>query len=229
MTPFRLDRRWREEPSEFEATFITHGNLYQYGFAVDENRVWGEWLFCRPNKKDTRSRVLFQREYDSESNAYLWNVSKVHVKGEKELWKKSTRDNALFVSTAIQLKSEAFKEVFDWIQRSLRVVSSPERLSPSFTIHQILNENEKDAVIDLLHAVDIGVNSIEIEEKEILATDRFHSRGASDSLLKSLLQRKVYEPKFFHQGTDGELIGFDISEESDGSQVLFNLTGQWLT
>lgn len=228
VTPFRLDRRWREEPSEFEATFISHGNLYQYGFAVDENRVWGEWLFCKPNEKDTRFRVLFQREYDLESSTYNWYVSKVHVKGEKELWKKSTRDNALFVSTAIQLKSEPFKEVFNWIQRNLCVVSSPERLSSSFTIHQILGDNDRDAVINFLQAVDIGVESIEIEEKEILATDRFHSRGVSDKLLKSLIQRMVYEPKFFHQGTGGELVNFDISEESDGSQVLFNLAGWWL-
>jgi len=230
--PFKLDRKWKEEPSEFEAVFITDGSLYQYGFAVDENRVWGEWLFSRPNEKDARTRVLFQREYDSEINAYHWYVGKVHVKGEKELWKKSTRDNALFVSTAIQLKSAAFKEVFDWIQRSLHVVTSPDRLSPSFTIHQILNNDEKESVLNFLQAVDIGVKSVEINEKEFPIED-LYQRGMISGKLpaevrKSIKQGKVYETKFIRQGKNGELVGFNIGEESDGSRVLFSLASPWL-
>ena len=234
-TPFKFDRTRREQPSEFEASFVTDGNLYQYGFAVDENRVWGEWLFSRPNELDTRSRTLFQREYDSESGIYHWHVSKKHVKGEKELWKKSTRDNALFISTAIQLKSAAFKHIFDWIQRNLRIIKSPDRLSPSFTIHQIQNYGKKESVIQFLQAVDIGIKSVEIEEKAFTLRDaeeifskNILPRKLRDSMRKSLERGTVYKTNFYHQGTDGELVGLDIHEESDGSQVLFSLASSWL-
>ncbi len=232
VTPFRLDRKWKQEPSEFEAVFVTDDGLYRYGFAVDENRVWGEWLFSRPNEKDTRTRTLFQREYDSESNTYHWYVSKVYVKGEKELWKKSTRDNALFLSTAIQLKSAAFKEVFDWIQRNLRVITSPDRLSPNFTIHQILNNDNKDSVLHFLQAADFDFDSVEFEEKNFRTDDLYQPRMNSDKLpaniRSSIAQGTLYEPIFIREGSNGELVEFHIREESDGNKVLFGLAGQWL-
>ena len=235
VTPFKLDKAWREQPSEFEITFITGGSLYQYGFAVDEKRVWGEWLFSKPNESDTRTRVLFQREYDSENGTYYWNVSKKHIKGEKELWKKSTRANALFISTAIQLQSEALKDIFDWILRNLRIVTSPDRLSPSFTIRQIVNDDKKDSIISFLQAADIGIKSLEVEEQpipkkdaeEILSGDML-PRKVLDKIRKSIERGKYYKTKSLHQGTDGELVEFDMREESDGSRVLFSIAGPWL-
>ena len=233
--PFKLDKAWKEQPSEFEITFITGGSLYQYGFAVDEKRVWGEWLFSKPNESDTRTRVLFQREYDSENGTYYWNVSKKHIKGEKELWKKSTRANALFLSTAIQLQSEALKDIFDWIVRNLRIVTSPDRLSPSFTIRQIVNDDKKDSIINFLQAADIGIKSIEVEEQpipkkdaeEILSSDML-SRKVHEKIRKSTERGNYYKTKSLHQGTDGELVEFDMREESEGSRVLFSVAGPWL-
>ena len=235
VTPFKLDKAWREQPSEFEITFITGGSLYQYGFAVDEKRVWGEWLFSKPNESDTRTRVLFQREYDSENGTYYWNVSKKHIKGEKELWKKSTRANALFLSTAIQLKSEALKDIFDWILRNLRIVTSPDRLSPSSTIRQIVNDDKKDSIISFLQAADIGIKSLEVEKQpipkkdaeEILSGD-MPSRKVHEIIRKSAERGKYYKTKSIHQGTDGELAEFDMREESEGSRVLFSIAGPWL-
>ena len=235
VTPFKLDKAWKEQPSEFEITFITGGSLYQYGFAVDEKRVWGEWLFSKPNASDTRTRVLFQREYDSENGTYYWNVSKKHIKGEKELWKKSTRANALFISTAIQLKSEALKDIFDWILRNLRIVTSPDRLSPGFTIRQIVNDDKKDSIISFLQAADIGIKSLEVEEQpipnkdaeEILSGD-MPSRKVHEKIRKSTERGMYYKTKSLHQGTDGELVEFDMREESEGSRVLFSIAGPWL-
>ena len=38
----------------------------------------------------------------------------------------------------------------------------------------------------------------------------------------------IIKTKSFHQGTDGELVEFDMREESEGSRVLFSIAGPWL-
>ncbi len=233
VSAFKLDKEWRGQPSEFEATFIHGDALYQYGFAVDTDRVWGEWLFSKPNASDTkRTRTLFQREYDAEKGDYAWNISKTNVRGKKELWKTSTRDNALFLSTAIQLKAEIFKEPFYWIQRYLRIIDSPDRLSSSFTVHQCLEEGWKDKVLNLLQAVDIRIKDIDIDVKDFEPSDLptyMLSETVREEFRKKLYGKKILRQiKSYHQGADGKLIPLDFKEESDGTQVVFCIAGPWL-
>ncbi len=230
VSAFKLDEKWRGRPTEFEATFVHGDALYQYGFAVDTNQVWSEWLFSKPNASDTKIRTLFQREYDAEEGAYAWNISKTNVKGEKELWKKSTRDNALFLSTAVQLKAETFREPFNWFQNYLRIVESPERLSPSFTIHQCAEEGWKEKVLNLLQAVDIKIKNIDFDVREIapgeLPSDFL--KNAPDEVRNSKDPIKAIQIKSYHQGADGKLVSFDFKDESDGTQVVFSIAGPWL-
>lgn len=230
ISPFKLDEKWRGKPTELEATFIHSGALYQYGFAVDRNRVWGEWLFCKPNAHDRKIHTLFQREYDLEEGEYVWSISKTKVRGEKEVWKNSTRDNALFLSTAIQLKAEAFKEPFNWIQNYLRVIETTERLSPRFTARLCVEERWKNTVLNLLRAVDIKIKDIEIDEHDIDMTD--FEEILSDTVrekIKNVLQgQKDFQIKSYHHNTDKNLVALDFNEESDGSKVVFSIAGIWL-
>ena len=231
VTPFKLDRQWREKPSEFEAVFIHKGVLFQYGFAVDANRIWSEWLFSRPNEPDTKTRMLFQREYDPENETYCWNISKKNVRGEKELWKKSTRDNALFLSTAIQLKSIAFKTIFDCIRATLRIIASPDRLLPNSTIRQYLKDGWDDKILNFLHAVDIRIVDMEIEEKETLG-EIIDTNTSTERQLDKVRQKndgvRFVHITSFHRDTNGELVGLNFKDESDGSRVVFSLAGPWL-
>lgn len=229
---FKFDKKWRGHPSEFEAIFIHRGALYQYGFAVDTERVFGEWLFSKPNESGTKCRRLYQREYDSMTETYNWYFNRKNLKGEKELWKRSTRDNALFLSTAIQLKSKALKNVFDWIQRHLRVIRSPDRLSPTFTIRQIVEAGRKNEVLNFMRAVDIKIKSLEIEETNFRTAlggnfENFQKKNRNQ-LNKDLQEAQNDRVKSFHEGKDGELVGLNFREESDGIKVIFSLSALWL-
>ena len=231
VTPFKFDGQWREQPSEFEAVFIHKGVLFQYGFAVDANRIWSEWLFSHPNEPDTKTRMLFQREYDPENETYYWNISKKNVRGEKELWKKSTRDNALFLSTAVQLKSTAFKTIFDCIRETLRIIASPDRLLPSSTIRQYSKNGWDDKILKFLRAVDIRIVDMEIEEKVTFWED-FETNTSTETLLDKVRQKndgvKIVHVTSFHRDTNGELVGLNFKDESDGSRAIFSLAGPWL-
>ncbi len=229
--PFKLDEAWSRQPTEFEAVFVHGDALYQYGFAVDTERVWGEWLFYRPNAPGTKTRTLFQREYDSEEGRYVWDINKSYVKGEKGLWKKSTRDNALFLSTAIQLKGDAFKKPFEWIQRFLRIIKSPDRLLPGFTASQCVEGDLKDKIVRIMQSVDIKIKDIDVDVKKI-DSKVFPMDSIPESeravFKKAMVGAKSYKVIFHHQGKTGATVLFDLSDESDGSQVVFSVAGPWL-
>ena len=174
---------------------------------------------------------MFQREYDSENSTYYWYISEKFVKGKKALWRKSTRDNALFLSTAIQLNSSTFRNIFNWIRGNIRIIHSAERHSPSFTAHQYSEKGMASKILDLLQAVDIKIMAMKFDEHEYPSGEFFPidrvSESAREELVKSLRLKKT-EITSFHQSADGILVGLDLNEESDGTQVIFSLAGHWL-
>lgn len=222
----------RNQPSEFEIIFIYGGGLYQYGFSIDKERVYGEWLFSKPNTEKSRTRTLFQREYNKDNDSYVWDINNTFVKGEKEVWKKSTRSNALFLSQAVQLNAMDLKEPFDWIQKYLKIIESPDRLSSGFTARQCIEEGWKDKVLNLLQSVDIKIQEIEIETKDIDNSDFPDDmpKAVKDALMEMLKGKKgkTFKVISFHKDDNGNLVPLDFSDESDGTRVLFGLSGPLL-
>jgi len=228
---FKLDKEWSAQPTEFEAVFIHDGALYQYGFAVDEERVWGEWLFSSPNDPKKNKRTLMQREYDAETEKYEWYINPTHVRGEKELWKKSTRDNALFLSTAVSLKSETFKIPFNWIQKKLAIINSPNRLSGIYTAKKCEKIESKKKIINILTSTDLGIVDIGVDigefDPKMLPKDM--PTELRDKMMKDARGKKFLNKILsYHEDIDDGLVAFEMSEESGGTQILFNLAGPWL-
>ena len=114
VTPFMFDPETPKQPSEFEIIFIQDNVRYQYGFSATEERIWSEWLFAFPKG---RSQRWFERNYDPEIGEYTWHLD-ANLKGEKKVWKDSTRDNALFLSTAVQLNAEVLTIIFDFFNKT---------------------------------------------------------------------------------------------------------------
>ena len=222
-----------ERPSTFEIVFVHQETLYQYGFAVDQQRVWSEWLFARPNKDKSRTRGLFQREFDATEQNYSWDINHTHIKGQKELWKKSTRDNSLFLSQAVQLNAEDLKTPFSWIQDNFGVIKSANGLPYNFTARQCDGKDKKTEILELLQSVDIRIQDINIEKKEVnfnLSSIPFVDKVFPKEFLENFRKEKFpkLEIKLSHQQESGSLIPLHIDEESKGTQVLFGLAGLWL-
>ena len=83
VAPFRLSQAARNEPSEFEAIFITDNIRYQYGFAVTEDRVIEEWLMAFPKG---RLQQWLLRTWDEEKESYDWRLGS-NLAGEKKYGK----------------------------------------------------------------------------------------------------------------------------------------------
>ena len=120
LIPFILDEDTVNQPTEFEVSFIVDNIRYQYGFSASSLQIFDEWLFAFPAG---RPQKWFERVWDEESGKHLWKFSQF-LSGTKKLWQQSTRDNALFLSTAVQLNSEQLKPIFDWFNQTLRFVGT---------------------------------------------------------------------------------------------------------
>jgi uncharacterized protein len=225
--PYRLDPGCRKRPSEFEIVFIVHGTVYQYGFSADYQRVHAEWLYETP--AEGRIRHMFSRETNKAHNDYDWYINP-RVRGERKLWQESTRDNALFLSTAIQLNSLEFQAPFDWIKSKLRVLMGNHLVNHQYTAHRCHVHDEKRSVLDIVRAVDVGVFDIKTTEDEISDSSIPSDIPESlrNKLLKEMRGQKVYGVEIGRKAKDGKLVYFDLDDESTGTNILYNLAAPWL-
>lgn len=227
VSSFLFDSNSIDEPSEFEIVFISEGTRYQYGFRVDRERVWEEWLFAVPN--NGRTQRWFHRLYDVDIGETEWYINQ-SIKGEKEIWKKSTRDNALFLSSAVQLRAEVFQDVFSWFRKRLRVITSGQRLSEFHTGVRCKNQETKEKILRFLNFADMHIVDIAAKEHE-WSEDMIPGNVPGDirsAISRQMAGSKLLEISVGHKNDRGEIVYLDFAEESDGTQALFSLTGPWL-
>ncbi len=221
-----------DKPTEFEIIFIANDVRYQYGFAATQQRITEEWLFAFPSG---RSQQWLSRVYNVDSQEYQWFINATQVKGERELWKKSTRDNALFLSTAAQLNSEQFTSILGWFRQNLRVIGTTDKISPFKTFDLCKSSTGKEKVLQFMNAADISINDIELTEKSL---EDFLSKtsfpAAREQFLQSLKDKGDEglqippEIKFLHQTSDGRSFQLPLHRESTGTRRLFGNAGVWL-
>ncbi|MDE0094823.1 MAG: ATP-binding protein [Gammaproteobacteria bacterium] len=224
--PFRLSRDTRQAPSEFEVTFIVGRIRYQYGFSATADRIHEEWLLAYPKG---RPQHWFGRSWNEANRNHDWEFGN-SLTGEKQLWQKSTRENALFLSTAVQLNSEQLRPIYDWFSHTLRT-SNAAGWSPGFSASMCEDDSGgKTRVMGFLRAADLGIQDI-IVEKKPFDTDALPD-NMPDSMKKEISRKlkgkQFLEIKTSHMDTEGKVENFDFEEESDGTQKLFSLAGPWV-
>lgn len=218
VTPFLMDVGSRKKPCEFEVIFVSEGVRYQYGFAVTEKRIMGEWLSTYPKGRPQR---LITREYDTRKKSDMWG-SMTKLSGSRKLLQDATRANALFLSTAIQLNNELLRPAFDWFSKTLHVVSSRGPAS-LYSMELCKDQRKKRAVLDFLKASDINIDDIEIEEESI-SLETFPD-DMPDSLKKQLKMQLSMRPYSLYRVHKHAMQKFNWHDESEGTQKLFEFAG----
>jgi len=223
--PFLFDKEVNE-PTEFEINFIYDKVRYQYGFAVTKEKITEEWLIAYPKR---RAQNWFVRVYDEKAKDYKWQFGD-KLTGKKQIWKSSTRSNALFLSTAVSLNSEQLKPVFDWFAKKLKIAGVG-GWEPSFTMSKCLDKKYKENILRFLKIADIDIEDIEIK------VDKFDPFDLPDDMPIELKEKIVQglkgkklikEVKFYHLDNYGKKVALDFNDESDGTQKLFAFIGPWI-
>lgn len=220
--PFRLVPSYRDLPSEFEVIFIAEGVRYQYGFTATSTQIHEEWLYAYPKGQAQR---WFVREWDENEKTYQWS-SGDYLQGDKSVWQRNTRENALFLSTAVQLNSKQLQPVFDWFLNTLKFIGV--HGAGQGTTAELIDTGKKSDVLKYLQAVGIEMADILVEPRAFEG-ERLQElpEEIKDKLIKkfSYVSAKV---KTIYSDSTGELVEFSLDDESDGTQKFFKLVGPWI-
>jgi len=217
--PFKLDAASGRLPTEFEVTFIVDGVRYQYGFAMTAQRIVSEHLLVYKAFKPQR---WFARRFDVESGKDVYDFGP-GLKGAKNLWEGATRPNALFLSMAVQLNSDALRAVFDWFANRLVIFNEQAPLSQQFSVQMLKQETQRKAICEFLRAADISIADIEVTTRQAM----FHSFRfdlTTGKREEEAGEQAVDEVKFHHVTDQGKAV-FDLMDESSGTRNLLFLTG----
>lgn len=213
------------EPSEFELIFVEGGVRYQYGVVLTRQRIESEWLIAYPKGSP---QTWFERDASSDDG---WKFG-ANFKGQRKLWQDATRDNALFLSTAVQLKSEQLLPVFDWFRLRLRVIAPYTRLAPVFSIQECERDEQiKASIVGFLKSADLGIEGVKISRHKVKLDESQLPKDMPEQvrqqLVRSMSQERT-ELHLLHKTPDGKDVSLGLNEESGGTQQLFGLAGPLL-
>jgi len=222
---FLLDEMTADAPTEFEIVFIAGGVRYQYGFAATSERVVEEWLIAFPKG---RSQRWFGRIWNKKKDLYEWEMGN-SLLGQKLLWQESTRPNALFLSTAVQLNSTQLQPVYDWFEYTLRI-GSLERWNPEFTASLCKKSDLRVKILEFIKAADLDIQDIEVESEKMSAKHLLDElpEEFKNKLLKDMKDSEVYNIRTVHRTAQGKSVRFDFDDESDGTKKFFAMTGPFI-
>ncbi|HEY3776779.1 MAG TPA: ATP-binding protein [Rhizomicrobium sp.] len=225
--PFRLSSVTKSQSTDFEIAIIKDGVRYEYGFSLGPQRVENEFLLEYPHG---RGRRLFERTWNGKDEEYEWNFS-THFTGNKSLWRDATRDNALFLSMAVQLNNQQLKPVFEWFQKRLVVIVGNMSMNAGLTLKLFESQRGKDHLLSFIREADSGISDVEIQ-REPLSSGPGYMIGAGAPIIEqgpANSPPNLVRVSFSHLATDTrERVKFDLSDESNGTQALFKNAGAWL-
>jgi uncharacterized protein len=241
--PFRLNTESEKNPSIFEIIFVHKNIRYQYGVALNRKRVYEEWLIAFPNE---RQQNWFERQYLPDNpktkadDGYLWSFGR-GLKGEKERIKRFVRVNSLFLSHAAQNNHPQLTEVFEWFQKFLNVIDY-QYSGKYFTLNKCQDDNFRQQIVKIINEADIGISDIRIHQKTArlnAPTENgksgfaiFMDTDALENPEKNTVTMKDsdnLEAITLHKKNDSQQeVQFDLDEESQGTQRLFDISGRWI-
>lgn len=224
---FRFDKTSCKEPSEFQIIFVKDNVRYQYGFSVDEKRVFEEWLFAYPSG---RAQQWFSRVFDKEKNEYSWKFSNF-LKGAKQQIADLTRSDVLFLSNAVKLNNEQLVPIFEWFQKDLVLIDSSRGTGLNYknSIDLIKTEEGKKRILEFMSIADSSIADVVLDTEKMTEADLPNlpssiPKEVQDFFKKEFMSQDNIKISFLHSG------GFPLNlvEESDGTLRFLAFAGKWI-
>lgn len=227
---FRLSTETENEPSFFQIIFWDNNVKYRYGFELDDENIFSEWLYGKPREREL---CYFIREGKEITHLDRTNFSE----GEKIktlLFDEDSDDNEIFRNNSLFLSTLA---TFGFAKLSKQLVKSitsiyiisglGHRGMYQYAGESLNDEEKKKYILDFLKYGDIGIedlNAIEISSDDLpdeLDNDVKNDFDKSKKRKLLISSRKKYdENKKF---VENEQFSFSL-HESEGTQKLFELS-----
>ncbi|MFJ9245897.1 ATP/GTP-binding protein [Streptomyces sp. NPDC101776] len=199
---FALDPKSAAESTFYEADFVLDdGVRWTYGFELGAKAVASEWLHAYPKG---RRQVWLDRDA-TRDHVFEFPGDRIHDRAHLA---RSTRPNALLLSRAANDNHPQLTRIYDWFNQNLwDVTPETERTQrEAYTARQLLDENARDRIEELLRVADLGIKGAEVEQ-----------RPGQSPLVRLL-----------HGGDSDEPVALDWQRESFGTRSWFALIGPLL-
>ena len=225
--PFILDKKTPSQPTEFALRFVADGVRYHFALVLNKARVLYESLSAFPKG---REQVWYEREWNDVLTTYEWRPERpTDFKRDAKIVG-YTRDNALFLSTAVKWNNKDLEPVFLWFKNRLqflRLSADFPPLSPGFTVGYMNRDaNRRGLVTKLLKHADFGILSAKSSEREIKREEL--PADIPQALVEQILKAKNLEIHLGHRGAGGKEFQIEWDEQSSGTKKFFALAGPWL-
>lgn len=246
---FRLNNENQSKPTIFNYEIKAGNKYYSYGFAIllNSHKIIEEWLYEIGSGKEKK---VFERFVDDSGKHEIEIGLKLSPNAKKrfDVYKEDLRqsDNLLFLSE-INRKSitnlpefVGFIDVFDWFEKKLTVLYPDSKFKG---LNFIGDDTEMTKTFNsFLNVFQTGINNVTSEEigldnfdipikiKDDLTRNIekakaiiFGINGMTYALKKSENNEfKVKKIGLEHISDEGSPVVFDIENESDGTQRLFD-------
>lgn len=222
VAPFLLVAGMNTAPSEFEITFIDKRNVrYQYGFHVTTKQIVREWLVAYPKGLP---QTWFERE-QAEGIEPSWYFGR-NLKGKNSQVAALTRPDVPFLWNAAKLNHRQLSLVFEWFQKSLRVIR-PKETEDALSLYSAVKAKEdehlRSGIRSLLEVADFGISGFDIQER--VYTDKDFPEELPVEIRNQFVNKKTLDVFMRHPVEGVGEIPLPIKDESSGTQRFFALSG----
>lgn len=237
------------QPGVFQFEMVVDGKVYSYGFAISyrDGTIVEEWLYQR--FKNGSETCLFERDdagsIDTEMRLKGMDETrfKIYADDMKALTKTLFLTELARKHTDASSVLSAFRAVYKWFKRIIVIFPGSEFLPLPFLVHQ---DNMREQYERYLRYFDTGISQIEVDTTTLDKALSHLPKEDADQLRQLILQNISDEKEFAVRGPgvllgirsvqNGEVLvdklklqhqdaseGFDLTDESDGTQRLFDL------
>ncbi len=210
--PYLLSEETSKQPTEFVVSIIAEDDVvYEYGFSATAELIHKEWLYAYPKG---RQKVFYERELVNSENKEYKYVNK--LTGIKKAWEELTKENKLFLSTAVDYNNQQLLPVYNWFKKKLCAIGS--HGVRSFHSAKYCFDGNSDEVLKFLKEADMNIANINVKEAEVPKEIKEFMKGVHG-------EDAIYDIFTSHETEEGEFVDFDLDEdESDGTKKMFALS-----
>jgi len=227
--PFRLCSETEDSSSLFEIVFFIDDVKYRYGFEMDNETIYSEWLFADEKGKEAK---LFIRDIEDVDYVNPNKFKEGVLFFDKKNQKIRIAKNQLFIWKCDQEDGEISKSILKWFNSFNMIDGMDHQGYINFTMKKMEDENFKNKIIELVKTADIDIDDISIEEDDV-PLEMIEKLPMPDSIKKEILNDgglKSIEINTKHKKYDenGNIVGeviFELDkEESTGTRKFFAMS-----
>ena len=224
--PFKLDPDFINKEVELYIDFIADDQVrYQYNIAFVKNRITKEELFFFPKSRKALlfSRIFENNKFTTEYGSYFTQKNKL----------RSLLSNQLLLSTGAKDNHAVLKQVYRFFKKMMiwNAHSKRQLRELQTQVEEWMSRSDKKEFRKRLIRL-IQLSDTKIKDIQVFNFDEFDfqfKQKLDVSMRKQFLVHQKYMSMAMHQTyKNGKVHGVDmlpLSEESEGTQMLFNLGG----